>query len=167
MTQHTSIHLFDLTPCDDDSTHLNTTPNRYAGRAFETDHDAVNMRGKFVVKGLTSTWRQAAPVVSYILGGALQRIIMQQDVQGAVDFVQHHVAMLLSGVLEPWHCTMTGGLWRVTGEQVAAAAAADGIIGGGGGGVCVCVCFQVSGIKQRVMIWHTHMILHTHICHTP
>lgn len=100
--------------------------NRYAARAFETEAAAAAGDGALVVKGLTSTWRQAAPVVSFILGGALKRVIMQQDVPGAVSFVQRHVSALLAGALEPWHCTMTGGLWRVTGQQVAAAAAADG-----------------------------------------
>lgn len=105
---------------------LTVTTARYAGRAFETEAAAEAGTGTLVVKGLTSTWRQAAPIVSFILGGALQRVIMQHDVAGAVAFVQQHVALLLSGALEPWHCTMTGGLWRVTGQQVAAAAAADG-----------------------------------------
>lgn len=100
--------------------------NRYAARAFESEAAAAEGDGALVVKGLISTWRQAAPVVSFILGGALKRVVMQQDVAAAVAFVQRHVAMLLSGALEPWHCTMTGGLWRVTGQQVAAAAAADG-----------------------------------------
>ena len=33
---------------------------------------------------------------------------------------------LLSGRVELWELIMTGGLWRVTGQQVAAAAAAHG-----------------------------------------
>jgi hypothetical protein len=53
---------------------------------------------------------------------------MQRDVLGAVKFVEAQIARLLSGRVELWELVMTGGLWRVTGQQLerAAAAAAAG-----------------------------------------
>lgn len=49
---------------------------------------------------------------------------MKQDVPGAVSFAEGQIARLLSGRVEMWELAMTGGLWRVTGQQLAAAAAA-------------------------------------------
>lgn len=49
---------------------------------------------------------------------------MHRDVPGAVAFSEGQIARLLSGRVEMWELAMTGGLWRVTGQQLAAAAAA-------------------------------------------
>jgi DNA polymerase delta subunit 1 len=49
---------------------------------------------------------------------------MQRDVPGAVKFVEGQIARLLSGRVESWELVMTGGLWRVTGQQLEKAAAA-------------------------------------------
>lgn len=44
-----------------------------------------------------------------------------------MDFALSQIRRLLSGQVELWELALTGGLWRVTGAQVAAqAAAADG-----------------------------------------
>lgn len=107
--------------------------NRYAGRAFEKESD-VAAGGVLIVKGLKSMWRQAAPILRTTLHGALVRILMQDDVSGAVRFVQSEVFRLLSGRVGAHELTMTGGLWRLTGEQVASAAAGGEEGGGGGGG---------------------------------
>lgn len=70
---------------------------------------------------------QSAPIVRMTLGGAVSRIIMHDSVRDAVAFVEGEIRRLLSGGCELWEFAMTGGLWRVTGQQVeAAAAAGDG-----------------------------------------
>lgn len=51
---------------------------------------------------------------------------MQEDVQAAVSFVESEVRRLLLGKVELSELVMTGGLWRVTGQQVANAASAGG-----------------------------------------
>ena len=47
---------------------------------------------------------------------------LQEDVKGAEEFVKGEITRLLSGRCEAWEMVMTGGLWRVTGQQVASAA---------------------------------------------
>ena len=103
--------------------------NRYAGRAFEKESDAA---GELIVKGLRSMWRQTAPILRTTLHGCLVRILMQNDSQGAFVFVQKEIYRLLSGGVRMDELTMTGGLWRVTGEQVQERAAGNS--GGGGTG---------------------------------
>ncbi len=56
--------------------------------------------------------------------GALQHILMQGDVPGAVLFVEREITRLLTGNVGVWELAMTGGLWRVTGQQLEKAAAA-------------------------------------------
>ncbi|KIZ06809.1 hypothetical protein MNEG_1145 [Monoraphidium neglectum] len=103
--------------------------NRYAGRAFETSSQAEEGRGSLMIKGIKA--------------GVLDRVLMHDDVSGAVEVVERQVRRLLTGDVTLWELTMTGGLWRLTGQQVAAAAAAAtleededeiGHNGGGGGG---------------------------------
>ena len=48
--------------------------------------------------------------------------VLQEDVKGAEEFVKGEITRLLSGRCEAWEMVMTGGLWRVTGQQVASAA---------------------------------------------
>jgi DNA polymerase delta subunit 1 len=48
---------------------------------------------------------------------------------GAVEYAEGQIRRLLSGQVELWELPLTGGLWRVTGAQVAQAAAADGAPG--------------------------------------
>lgn len=55
---------------------------------------------------------------SLLFQGALEHILMDGDVSGAVDFVCDKIQRLLSGDYGIWHFIMTGGLWRVTGTQV-------------------------------------------------
>eukprot|EP00803_Ostreobium_quekettii_P009207 evm.model.scf_772EXC.4 EVM.evm.TU.scf_772EXC.4 scf_772EXC:31453-42840(-) len=94
--------------------------NRYAGRSFQGGEGGGE--GALVAKGVKSMWRQAAPVVSRTLQGALQRILMENDVPGAVRYVSEEIQRLLSGDYGIWHTIMTGGLWRVTGQQIEKAA---------------------------------------------
>ncbi|DBA67150.1 TPA: hypothetical protein ACH3X2_001471 [Trebouxia sp. C0005] len=96
--------------------------NRYAGRGYEREED-VGRGGVLLVKGLKSMWRQAAPIVRNTLQGALRRIIMQDDVTAASKYVEGEVRRLLAGSCEAWEMVMTGGLWRLTGQQIAGAAA--------------------------------------------
>lgn len=56
--------------------------------------------------------------------GALQRILLQSDVPAAVSFVEGEIMRLLTGHVGVWELAMTGGLWRVTGQQLEKAAAA-------------------------------------------
>jgi DNA polymerase delta subunit 1 len=56
--------------------------------------------------------------------GALQRILLQSDVAAAVSFVEGEIMRLLTGNVGVWELAMTGGLWRVTGQQLEKAAAA-------------------------------------------
>lgn len=56
--------------------------------------------------------------------GALQHILMRSDVPGAVSFVEGEIQRLLTGHVSVWELAMTGGLWRVTGQQLERAAAA-------------------------------------------
>ncbi|KAL4859641.1 DNA polymerase delta catalytic subunit [Chlorella vulgaris] len=95
--------------------------NRYAGRAFERDED-VDQGGELICKGLKSMWRQTAPVLRKALHGALVRILMEDNLRGALDFVSGEIRRLLSGQVELHELIMTGGLWRVTGQQVENAA---------------------------------------------
>ena len=66
--------------------------------------------------------------------GALERILLRSDVPGAVSFVQGEITRLLTGHVGVWELAMTGGLWRVTGQQLEKAAAAAAGEGGGVGG---------------------------------
>lgn len=106
--------------------------NRYAGRDFERESD-VPRGGDLIVKGLKSMWRQTAPIVRTMLHGSLVRILMEDDVSGAVEFVKGEIRRLLSGHVEIYELVMTGGLWRVTGEQVERAAANESGAGPSGG----------------------------------
>lgn len=51
---------------------------------------------------------------------------MQGDVPCAVSFVEGEVSRLLTGHVGVWELAMTGGLWRVTGQQLEKAAGAEG-----------------------------------------
>lgn len=96
--------------------------NRYAGKAYEDEVAAEAGNGKLVVKGIKSMWRQSAPYVSGVLQGCLEYILLRDDMPGAVRFAESEISRLMAGRVELWELTMTGGLWRVTGQQVAAAA---------------------------------------------
>lgn len=50
---------------------------RYAGRAFDNAEQLAEGKGSLLIKGLKSTWRQAAPIVRTTLHGAMTRILMQ------------------------------------------------------------------------------------------
>ncbi|WIA33365.1 hypothetical protein OEZ86_006502 [Tetradesmus obliquus] len=111
--------------------------NRYAGCSYETAAAVEAGEGQLLVKGVKAVWRQSAPLLQNTLMGALQHILMQRDVPGAMRFVEGQIARLLSGRVELWECVMTGGLWRVTGQQLEkAAAAADAAGSGNAAGSC-------------------------------
>ena len=50
---------------------------------------------------------------------------MQQDIHAALKFASNEIHRLLSGKVTIFELVMTGGLWRVTGEQIGRAAAAE------------------------------------------
>ncbi|GFH25722.1 DNA polymerase delta catalytic subunit, partial [Haematococcus lacustris] len=109
-----------------------------AGRAFEDEAQASGAQpSSLLVKGVRSMWRQSAPIVQQVLGGALRRILMDQDIPAATAFAQEQIQRLLSGQVQLWELVMTGGLWRITGSQVAQAAleASGAAPAGGGRGV--------------------------------
>lgn len=99
--------------------------NRYAGKAFEKKEDVD--KGELIVKGLKSMWRQAAPIVRTTLHGSLVRILMKNDVDGALQFAKGEIYRLLSGNVDMYELIMTGGLWRVSGDQVERAAGGDAL----------------------------------------
>ena len=98
--------------------------NRYAGRTF-THEDEGPDDGKLLVRGIRSMWRQTAPFLRSTLHGCLVRILMQQDIHAALKFASNEIHRLLSGKVTIFELVMTGGLWRVTGEQIGRAAAAE------------------------------------------
>ncbi|KAF8067421.1 POLD1 [Scenedesmus sp. PABB004] len=106
--------------------------NRYAGRSFSSAAAAEAGAGELLIKGVKAVWRQSAPLLQTTLTGAVDRIVMHDDVPGAVSFAQSEIARLLSGDVRVDELAMTGGLWRVTGDQLEAAA--HGGAGGAGGG---------------------------------
>jgi DNA polymerase delta subunit 1 len=53
---------------------------------------------------------------------------MEGDVPAAVAFVEREIARLVTGNVGAWELAMTGGLWRVTGQQLEKAAAAGGCV---------------------------------------
>ncbi|KAL4424029.1 hypothetical protein ABPG75_001330 [Micractinium tetrahymenae] len=91
--------------------------NRYAGAAFEKEEDAAG-EGQLLVKGIKSMWRQTAPIIRTTLYGALQRLLLRNDPEGAADFAKGQIRRLLTGRVDMNELAMSGGLWRVTGEQV-------------------------------------------------
>ena len=68
------------------------------------------------------------------LGGVLARLLMRRDAASAVRFAESEISRLLSGRVELWELVMTGGLWRVTGQQLENAAGGDDDDDGNGGG---------------------------------
>jgi DNA polymerase delta subunit 1 len=52
------------------------------------------------------------------LQGVIKRIVMQDDVDAAVEFAKAQIRRLLSGRCELWELVMTGGLWRMSGQEV-------------------------------------------------
>lgn len=58
---------------------------------------------------------------------------MHSDVPAAVSFVEAEITRLLTGHVGVWELAMTGGLWRITGQQLEKAAAAAGGCGYVGG----------------------------------
>lgn len=79
------------------------------------------------------------------LGGAVSRIIMHDSVKEAVAFVEGEIRRLLSGGCELWEFAMTGGLWRITGQQVEAAAVAGA---GAHCAVSIVLIFRVETLKH-------------------
>jgi hypothetical protein len=104
---------------------VHDTPHccRYAGRTFETEAQAAEGKGTLQIRGIRAIWRQSAPLVQRVLTGVLEAVLMQQDVGAAVALVEREVRRLLTGQTEAWELAMTGGLWRITGQQIDKAAA--------------------------------------------
>lgn len=67
---------FDL-PCADLKLQVPVCP---AGRSFETVADVTEGKPQLLVKGLKSIWRQSPGILRTTLGGAVKRIILQDDV---------------------------------------------------------------------------------------
>jgi DNA polymerase delta subunit 1 len=109
--------------------------NRYAGKTWAREEDAAAGRGaQLLVKGLKSAWRQSPPIVRTTLHGALERLLMRGDAEAAAAFAEGEVRRLLEGRTSARELALTGGLWRVTGEQIAERAAGEGGNGGDAGG---------------------------------
>ncbi|GFH19999.1 uncharacterized protein HaLaN_17044, partial [Haematococcus lacustris] len=78
--------------------------------------------GRLDFQAVLPDFKKSAPIVQQVLGGALRRILMDQDIPAATAFAQEQIQRLLSGQVQLWELVMTGGLWRITGSQVAQAA---------------------------------------------
>ncbi|KAF5833190.1 DNA polymerase family B-domain-containing protein [Dunaliella salina] len=105
--------------------------NRYAGRSFANAQQAAMdctppEPSQLKVKGVKSMWRQSAPIVQNCLQGVLERMLLHEDIPGAVAFAEAEIHRLLTGRIFMWELIMNGGLWRVTGAQVAQEASAPG-----------------------------------------
>lgn len=54
-------------------------------------------------------------------------MLLQEDVNAAVEYAEGQIRRLLSGQVELWELPLTGGLWRVTGDWCADFALHDGL----------------------------------------
>jgi len=66
-------------------------PHRYAGRAFEAASQVEEGKGVMQIKGVRAIWRQSAPIVQSTLQGVLERVLMHDDVPGAIELAERQV----------------------------------------------------------------------------
>ena len=52
-----------------------------AGRSYESEEEVAGRRAQLLVKGLKSMWRMAPGILRSTLGGAVHRIILDDDVE--------------------------------------------------------------------------------------
>jgi DNA polymerase delta subunit 1 len=95
--------------------------NRYAGCEFSQ----AGERGALHVKGIKSAWRQSAPFLRRLLLRCLELMLVEQDVDSAKAHACAEVRRLLTGQTDLGELVMSGGLWRITSKEIAAAAEAD------------------------------------------
>lgn len=92
---------------------------RYAGRAYPPSAPPPHKQLPALtlhVKGVKSTWRQAAPYIADTLDRVLHHLLMEDDVGKALEYAKGRIRGLLTGECWLGELVMTGGLWRVTGS---------------------------------------------------
>ena len=72
-----------------------------------------------------------------------------------MEYAEGQIRRLLSGQVELWELPLTGGLWRVTGAQVAQAAAAEGAPGPAAAAVS----------EEEVRGPHASLAVRLQVCH--
>ena len=92
--------------------------NRYCGAEISPDS------GKLLIKGIKSAWRQAAPFLRSLLTRSLELALVDRDLPAAQEHAASEIHRLLSGGVDIGELVMSGGLWRVTGKDIAKAALA-------------------------------------------
>ena len=92
--------------------------NRYCGAEISPDN------GKLLIKGLKSAWRQSAPFLRRLLTRCLELALVDRDLPAAQAHAASEIHRLLSGGVDMGELVMSGGLWRVTGKDIAKAALA-------------------------------------------
>lgn len=90
--------------------------NRYAG-VCRSGHDEA-----LLIKGVRSEWRREAPVVRRCLRAVVAAILSPGGVESACAVATSHISDLLTHKHPLIDYVMTGGLWRISGEEVDAAA---------------------------------------------
>lgn len=95
--------------------------NRYCGAEI-----AASPGGKptLLIKGLKSAWRQSAPFLRRLLTRCLELALVDRDLAAAQAHAASEIHRLLSGGVDIGELIMSGGLWRVTGKDIAKAALA-------------------------------------------
>jgi DNA polymerase elongation subunit (family B) len=85
---------------------------RYVGDMTEGDRDPVD--GNFIYDrksmGIVMKRRDNAPIVKYVYGGVVERILVERDVRAAFKFVQDAIRELLAGRFPVRRLTITKSL---------------------------------------------------------
>ena len=92
--------------------------NRYCGAELSP------ASGKLLIKGLKSAWRQSAPFLRRLITRCLELALLERDLPAAQEHAASEIHRLLSGGVDIGELVMSGGLWRVTGKDIAKAALA-------------------------------------------
>ena len=90
--------------------------NRYCGAELSPTN------GKLLIKGLKSAWRQSAPFLRRLITRCLELALLDRDLPAAQEHAAAEIHRLLSGGVDIGELVMSGGLWRVTGKDIAKAA---------------------------------------------
>jgi DNA polymerase delta subunit 1 len=77
-----------------------------------------------LIKGLKSAWRQSAPFLRRLLTRCLELALVDRDLAAAQAHAASEIHRLLSGGVDIGELVMSGGLWRITGKDIAKAALA-------------------------------------------
>ncbi|GAQ79724.1 DNA polymerase catalytic subunit [Klebsormidium nitens] len=96
--------------------------NRYAGRQFTSAGEGKG-QGTLFVKGVEVDRRDVPGFVRIVCKRVLQKILVDRDVDGAVEASTAMIRRLVGGKCSMSDLVMTGGLWRVNDEDITRVAA--------------------------------------------